>query len=206
MEYVEKTYRIKDLNNNTWDDFENFFQKYNGAQGGCWCVYYHRTKPTPGETQEERKKNNHDFKKQLVDEGKSRSVLIYHGDQVVASCQYGTRDELPRIEMTRRYKDLDPEYKLQKTWRITCFFVDSAYRNRGLATMALKYALSRIAQNDGGIVEAYPITKRNAAENWFGTVDMFTAEGFEVISDFGKSNVLVRKYVPPSRGRELPLA
>lgn len=198
MDSVEKRYRIEDLNQTTWDDFEKFFLKYNGVQAGCWCAYYHRSRPTPGKTSEEKFKSNHDYKKRLVEEGKSRSILIYLGEEVIASCQYGTREELPRIEMTRRYKDLEQDYKLENIWRITCFFVDVAHRNKGLATMALKYALARIAQEGGGIVEAYPITKKDAVENWFGTVNMYTGEGFEIISNFGKSNVLVRKYVPPS--------
>lgn len=199
MSIIESEYRVEDLSLKTWPDFEKFFSKYNGVQGGCWCVYYHRTGSTPGKTLEERANNNHEYKKMLMKDGKSRAILIYYGDEVVASCQYGTKSELPRIDYTRRYKNLQIESPQERMWRITCFFVDVPHRHKGLATMALKSALGRIAEEGGGIVEAYPVTHKKTVEVWFGSLKMFTDEGFEVVSEFGRSNVLVRKHLPGAK-------
>src|SRR5207245_9614656 len=32
-------YEVKELNSTTWPDFEKFFAKQNGVQGGCWCTF-----------------------------------------------------------------------------------------------------------------------------------------------------------------------
>jgi hypothetical protein len=47
-------------------------------------------------------------------------------------------------------------------WRITCFFVDSAYRERGVAAATLRGALAEIARLGGGVVESSPETSRAA--------------------------------------------
>ncbi len=194
-------YTVGDLDPRSWPEFEELFKKYNGVQNSCWCVYYHKEtrkgKQSSRVKKEERPLFNYNLKKKLVEEGKSRSVLIFDGKKVVASCQYGTFEELPRIENAPRYAS----YKLKnvegKRWRITCFFVDTSHRHKGLAKMALDGALERIARDGGGLVEAYPVTKKNTVEVWFGSVGMFLERRFEIVSDFGRSNVLVRKIVKP---------
>jgi GNAT superfamily N-acetyltransferase len=138
------------------------------------------------------------LKKKLVEEGLSRSVLVYMGGRVVASCQYGTFEELPRIENATRYSNLMLENVSEKKWRITCFFVDTSHRHKGLAKLALDGVLERIARLGGGIVEAYPVKRTGTVETWFGSINMFVEKGFQVVADFGKSNVLVRKNIDPN--------
>lgn len=41
-------------------------------------------------------------------------------------------------------------------YRLTCIFVDKAYRKRGVAAAALQGALDLIADAGGGVVEGYP--------------------------------------------------
>lgn len=185
----------RDLDATTWPDFERFFSRYDGVQDGCWCMYYHRTGETPGKTRDERVRKNHDDKKSMVMANKSRAVLIYHGNEVVASCQYGTREELPRIDNGRYYKALGLSRPVERFWRITCFFVDKSYRRRGITRLALKEVLSRIRELGGGIVEAYPVTDFRTVTVWFGTVNTFRSQGFEFISELGKSRVVMRKLV-----------
>jgi GNAT superfamily N-acetyltransferase len=111
----------------------------------------------------------------------------------VGWCQYGPREELPRIDGGRKYRKLplaDPRGKL---WRITCFFVDNDFRRKGVARVALRAALASIRREGGGTVEAYPATHGRAVGIWFGTVAMFRAEGFMKVADYCRSNVLVRR-------------
>lgn len=190
-------YTIGDLDQDSWPLFEELFKKYNGVQNSCWCVYYHRDTTLQRARRKGTIESNHDLKKRLVVEGNSRSVLVYKGDKVVASCQYGTFQELPRVDNFERYSNLNLEKRTEKLWRITCFFVDKPHRHRGLAKIALDAVLDRVAKNGGGVVEAYPVTKKNTFEIWFGTLNMFLERGFEVVSDFGKSNALVRKTIEP---------
>lgn len=186
---------FRDLSPETWNDFERFFAKYNGVQAGCWCIFYHRTGTTPGKTWAEKRENNHRDKKEMVMSGQSRSVLMYSGDEVIGSCQYGTKEELPRPEAGRIYKKLPPVSDKTALWRITCFFVDKEYRRRGAAKALLSEALKRIKESGGGLVEAYPVTHSRAVPVWFGTLSMYERLGFKVVSELGRSNVLVRKNI-----------
>ena len=142
----------------------------------------------------------------LVNEGRSHGIIVYSDGTPVGWCQYGIREELPRLDNSRTYLRLGPnDGKKRKLWRVTCFFVDRDFRGRGVASFALKAALSAIRKRGGGIVEAYPLeslkdvprktAKGKASFMWSGTVDMFKKAGFKVIAPLGKSRRLVRKSV-----------
>jgi len=95
----------------------------------------------------------------LVEEGRSRSLLIFAGRKVVASCQYGTFEELPRIENAPRYADNKLKMGEERGGESHAFrrhFTQA----QGSSKMALDGALDRIARGGGGLVEAYPVTKK----------------------------------------------
>lgn len=158
-------------------------------------MYYHRKHQTPGSSFAEKAENNHNEKKELVWNNKSRGVLIYTGGNPIGWGQFGTREELPRIDNGRIYKKLEAPPGDKALWRITCFFVDRNHRRRSVATLALKEILKRIETHGGGIVEAYPVTTFKTFSTWFGTVSMFEKQGFKIVSELGKSNVLMRKII-----------
>lgn len=191
----EFNFTVRDLEKETWPDFERFFAKYNGVQAGCWCMYYHRSGQTPGKTIEERMERNHEDKKNLVLSNQSRGILIYSGNDVIASCQYGTRKELPRIDNGRNYRNLNIARPEDNFWRITCFFVDKKFRKKGITGLALRAVLSRIQELGGGVVEAYPVTNFRTVAVWFGSVSTFASEGFEIVGQLGKSNVVMQRFI-----------
>ena len=84
--------------------------------------------------------------------GPSHAALVFDGDVAVGWCQFGSPDELKNIKHRKEYEaELDslPDY------RLTCFFVDTRYRRRGVSALALQGALDLIAKAGGGVVEAY---------------------------------------------------
>jgi GNAT superfamily N-acetyltransferase len=190
-------YTVRELSADTYPDFEKLALK----QGGCWCMHYQREKPVRGVRGEEWKKINRRDKKALVKKGKSHAILVYLGAIPVGWCQYGLREELPRIDAGRGYKKLNPQYEDRKLWRVTCFFVDRAYRGRGVSKFALKAALESIKKQGGGIVESYPVVSKKMAAvpewRWFGTPGMFEREGFKQDGPLGTTWVLMRKTVLP---------
>ena len=189
MEYI-----ARELNTDAYPDFEKLAMK----QGGCWCMYYQREKPIHARREEYKKVNRRD-KKALVKQEKSHAILVYSDDTPVGWCQYGSREELPRIDSGRGYKKIGPPKTDKKLWRITCFFVDRAFRSRGVSKFALNAALESIRKQGGGIVEAYPVVSKKmkavAEWRWFGTPGMFEREGFKRIGPLGTSWVLMRKTV-----------
>jgi len=191
-------YTTRELSVRTLPDFESLAVK----QGQCWCMFYQRPKPIGRElSSEERRKVNRKDKALLVRQGRSHAILVYEGKTAVGWCQYGTQDELPRIDAKIGYRKVRPPPGSTKLWRITCFFVDRHHRGRGVARIALNAALESIKKRGGGIVEAYPVVSSKMAAvpewRWFGTPSMFRNEGFEQVAPLGASGVLMRKTIGP---------
>ena len=164
-------------------------------------MYYQRAKPVRGVHGQDLKKVNERDKKALVKDGRSHAILVYSGETPVGWCQYGLREELPRIDAGRGYKKIGPPKTDAKLWRITCFFTERAFRGRGVSKFALKMALQSIRKQGGGIVEAYPVVSKKMAAvaewRWFGTPIMFEREGFKQVGPLGTSWTLMRKTVSP---------
>lgn len=197
MKAEDRGYSTRELSPRTWADFERLFERP-GEWAGCWCVYYHRPRPLPKKereslTREERIAKNRQDHRELVAKGRSHGILVYLKGEPVGWCQYGPREELPRIDAGTSYRRLALKDGGRRLWRISCFCVDRKHRKSGVAAMALKAALESIREKGGGLVEAYPVTSSGALAAWFGTVSMFEREGFEVVAPLGRSNVLMRK-------------
>lgn len=184
-----------------WGDFERFFGRYGGVQAGCWCMFYHRDGPNGPLDDPARHESNRRDHRELLSRGRAHGILVYRNREPIGWCQFGRREELPRIEHGRKYRALAPRLGEAAAWRITCFFVDRPYRRSGVAGFALHAALQAIERRGGGIVEAYPTTRRGAVATWFGTRAMFEREGFRVVRPFGESHVLVRRRLAP-KGRK----
>ncbi len=191
-------FTTKELSRKTFPDFENLAMK----QGECWCIYYQRERPLGRSVPDEEKGAvNRRDKEKLVEKGKAHAVLVFDGPEPAGWCQYGTKEELPRIDRGREYRKVSERVE-GKLWRITCFFVAREFRGRGVAKAGLKGALESIAKKGGGVVEAYPVTSKKMAAvpewTWFGVPSMFEDEGFRRVVPLGMSRVLMRKKVAPA--------
>jgi len=193
------SYTTRELSVTTWRDFEALFGAYGGVQDGCWCMYYHRARPNRGQPDATRHAQNRNDHRRLVERAEAHGVLVYFGGRAVGWCQFGRTSQLPRIDAGVKYRALGPAREPPPDWRITCFFVDRAFRRVGVATAALNAALKAISQRGGGVVEAYPSTNPRAVATWFGSVSMFAHQGFTTVAPFGRSNRLMRRTVEPSR-------
>lgn len=197
---VAPGYSTKELTRETLQDFERLFETH-PAPGAysCWCMYNHRPRPLPEskklDSRMESAARNRRKKRELVESGCSHGILVYAKGEPVGWCQYGPKDELPRIDNIRSYRRLVTEGGMNKVWRITCFVVDKKHRKRGLAGVALKAALDAIRKKGGGYVEAYPIIRWGAYSEYRGTVSIFQKEGFKIVAPLGKSNVLMRRAI-----------
>ena len=140
---------VKPLNASNWPNFAALAERHNGVFGGCWCTYFHLHPDPP----ERHTLGNREFKKQLVEAGLSHAALVFDGEEAVAWAQFGPPQELPNIHHRKQW---EAESEERPDYRITCLFVDRRYRRRNLAAVAVRGALALIAQQGGGLVEAYP--------------------------------------------------
>jgi GNAT superfamily N-acetyltransferase len=196
------TFQTRELSTDTWSDFERLFSQ-GGGWDHCQCMHFHRPHALPKAkhlpTRAERCVRNREEKKALVDRGRAHGILVYVAGEPVGWCQYGPREELPRIDSSRKYQSIVVDDGETPLWRITCFVVHKGNRRRGVATAALAAALEAIKTRGGGLVEAFPLATltRGSFGNMstHGTVSMFRKHGFEVVAPFGGTNVLMRRVV-----------
>jgi len=192
-------YSTKQLSKGTWRDFERLFETH-PAPGAypCWCMHCHWRGPeakNKGDSRAKLIERNRRDKKTLVKQGQSHGILVYAHGEPVGWCQYGPSQELPRIDNNPRYRKFAHGNGNERLWRITCFVVHKNFRCRGVAHIGLKAALAAIQNEGGGLVEAYPIKRWGAYQEWRGTVSMFEKEGFQIVAPLGKSNVLMRRTI-----------
>ena len=201
----EPGYTTKELSIETWPDFVRLFSQGSGWDF-CQCMHFHRPRRLPREqwltTRAARGTRNRRQKRALLEKGCARGILVYAKGEPVGWCQYGPREELPRIDNQRVYQGLAPESS-ERLWRITCFAVLKPYRRRGVASSALRAALESIRREGGGLVEAYPITqwlsRAFGNESTHGTESMFVKAGFKPVTPLGStrfsSRVLMRRTI-----------
>ncbi len=191
-------YTTRELSARTFPDFATLAVQ----QGECWCIFYQRPRPVGrGLSAEQRSALNRKDKEALVRESRAHAILVYDGKSPIGWCQYGKREELPRIDARRTYREATVPDQTETLWRITCFFVAKGHRGKGVAKFALHAALASIRRQGGGTVEAFPVVSEKMAAvpewRWFGTLGMFRREGFKTIAPLGTSGVLVRKTISP---------
>lgn len=151
-------------------------------------------------TRAERAVRNHQQKAKLVEKGRAHGILLYANGEPVGWCQYGPREELPRVDNGQKYRRLALEDGTERLWRITCFVVDKKYRRKGVASAALEVALEAIRKKGGGVVEAYPVSKTDQGSNYIysGTVTMFEKAGFKTVAPLGEgrtTTVVMRRTI-----------
>ncbi|MDO8286290.1 MAG: GNAT family N-acetyltransferase [Rhodoferax sp.] len=183
------------LSPSTWPDFAALVERHNGVWGGCWCMEFHPEG-------KERGAHRRAQKEQRVRQGTAHAALVYaDAATCVGWCQFGPPEELPRIKHLRVYSEV---IAAPPQWRITCFFVDKAYRGQGVSSAALSGALEQIALQGGGVVESYPedVTDRkvSAAFLYNSRLSMFERQGFERVRRIGKSHWVVAKVVQAITG------
>jgi GNAT superfamily N-acetyltransferase len=203
-------FAIRPLDTGTWDAFARLCEKYNGCGfGGCWCTWFHLAvhgvqgaAARSAEQGSGADESGRILKERLVREGKAHAALVFDGEEAVGWCEFGSPAELPGIAHKREYEAglvSWPDY------RLTCFFVDRAYRRKGVAAAALDGAVDLIAAAGGGLVEGYPQDtagkKISSSFLYNGTRTMFEKAGFDYERPKGKNHCVMRKVVPATLGQ-----
>lgn len=189
----QPTYTVLPLDASTWDVFAELVERNNGVFGGCWCMGYHPEGCWSG-------RDNRTTKQERVRSGDAHAAVVIDGDGLAQGwCQYGSPQELSRIKHRREY---DKDAPALPDWRITCFYVDTKHRRRGVARAALEGALDQIAAAGGGLVEAIPeVTAGREAPGRFlfsATVELFEQYGFQRVRQVGKHAWIVSTAIDPA--------
>ena len=174
----------KPLTPDRWADFEAVM----GPRGGCfdcWCTYF-RLSPSDRKAYDGagKKAYMHD----RVNAGSAPPGLIgYLDESPVAWVQVGPRADVPNWNSPRTVsRPLDDEDAADPAvWAISCFFIVSAQRGKGLTHRMLDAAIRLARDHGASAVEACPIdrTKQSKAVSLYvGSTRIFTAAGFEEVA------------------------
>lgn len=190
---------VRPLAPDDWPVIEKLFGD-NGACGGCWCMTWRV--PRGGKLWEQNKgePNRRAFRK-LIREGKIFGCLAFCAEVPIGWCCVGPRADFPRLQSI---KALQTEWD-SDTWSVTCFYIKSAWRGRGVAGKLLKAAVRLSKAHGARRLEGYPVKtygagKIPAAFAWTGIPRLFECQKFVAISppnasrdvyarDFRKSSV-----------------
>lgn len=141
-------------------------------------MFYHRT----GTFDSLAYDKNRASKLRLVKGGGAHGALVYCGRDPIGWCQFGPREELPRVDRKKGYVPTSPD-----AWRITCLFIERRHRRTGFAELAVRESVRAMKRLGVGRVEAYPVEgKLSASFLWSGTPELFEGAGFAKVGPLGK--------------------
>jgi GNAT superfamily N-acetyltransferase len=184
--------RIVPLTPERAQDMLTFFDRDafmdNPIWADCYCIY-----PEFGGSQEEWRRRtaeeNRAEKAERASQGRSRGLLAYAGDRVIAWCHAAPRRMLPMFDRQPRFASDD----VDTVGSIVCFVVSAPYRGQGIARELLDAACDALRDEGMAVAEAYPLKDpQSAARAHLGTVRMYRAAGFTEHRD-AATTVVMRK-------------
>lgn len=154
----------------TFPDFERFFAEVHGC--ACTLYFFGRHLTVMPGTAEERAgtlgrpdRSTKHFPRQelrrarqaaavkdLVRKHQARGILVYADGDPVGWCHYGRVDELP-VPSEESNPDKVYAHHDDTDWVINCFVTRMDHRKQGVATRALKAAITAIKKHGGGWIE-----------------------------------------------------
>jgi GNAT superfamily N-acetyltransferase len=176
-----------------WDDMQRLFGP-RGACGGCWCMWWRLKR---SEFDRQKGEGNRAALQAIVESGQVLGLLAYDGERAVGWCALGPREQFPVLERSRVLKPVDDT----PVWSAVCFYVDPAYRQRGLSLALLKGAIDHVHAHGGRVIEGYPVEPRKervpAVFVFTGLASTFRRAGFVEVARRSDTRPIMR-YVLPS--------
>jgi GNAT superfamily N-acetyltransferase len=130
--------------------------------------------------------------KSLVTAGIVPGILAYDNDKPVGWCSVAPREDFPVLENSRVMKRIDDK----PVWSIVCFFINKEYRKKGLSVELLNAAKNYVKNNDGKIIEGYPVEPKKGKTAdvfvWTGLASAFRKAGFKEIIRRSETRPIMR--------------
>ncbi|MFC9354834.1 GNAT family N-acetyltransferase [Arthrobacter sp. NPDC057013] len=180
-----------------WPAVEQLFG-IRGEPSRCWCRFFALPGASFAATPAA------DRKAQLKDKfdggGPAPGVLANRSGSVVGWCAVEPRQCYPRILRSQVFKAAGPPVTDGgggSVWSVSCFVVAPGHRRSGVAAALLAAAVGHASANGAAVVEGYPVDpaqrpKAGPADLYQGTLGLFLAAGFEVVSDAVPGRAVVR--------------
>jgi predicted GNAT family acetyltransferase len=171
--------RVRPLRRNDFGVIETLFGA-RGACGGCWCMVW-RSEFGGKRWRESLGEPNRLAFERLVSSGSVHGVLAFDGKEPVGWCSIGPRGDFPGLARSRV---LQTDWS-ETTWSVTCFFIPTRHRGKGVATAMLEAAVELAKTRGATAIEGYPQKMLASGAPlpgpfaWTGVPALFEHCGFE---------------------------
>ncbi|MET4136801.1 GNAT family N-acetyltransferase [Pseudarthrobacter sp. PvP090] len=193
-----------------WPDVERLFG-VRGEPSRCWCRFFALTGPEwSASTPEQRKVQ---LRAKFDGGSPAPGVLAFRGGTPVGWCAVEPRGCYPRILRSKVLTTAAPgavrDPGGQQLWSVSCFVVSPGQRRTGVARALLAAAVEHAFAHGATVVEGYPVDpaqrpKAGPADLYHGTLGLFLAAGFEVVSDAVPGRAVVRLTAPQQGTATVP--
>jgi predicted GNAT family acetyltransferase len=163
-----------------WADVEDLFGPEKGANSGCWCMWPRLLASDFKVMTKEKRKRAF---KSCVANGPVPGLLLYEKGKAIGWVAVSPRAEVIRFEKAKT-SELEPEKDPRKHYAITCFYVRTGHRKRGLMTDLAKAAIDYARKKKALAIDVCPIETDKPlmwGEGFVGIVSVFRELGFKEV-------------------------
>jgi GNAT superfamily N-acetyltransferase len=184
---------IVPLTADLWPQFEDLFGKQ-GACYGCRCTHY---RLPPAVRRENDRVRNKEFIKARIEAGPPPGLLAIEDDVATGWMQIGPRSDVPEWNKANRVTTpLEPaEAGDPAVWAISCFFIRSSARRKGLTHRLVEAGVEFARENGARLVEACPMTESKDSRSvglYVGSTRVFEKAGFSPVAERKPGRPLMR--------------
>ncbi len=170
---------IRPLTPEKWPAFEDLFGKQ-GACYGCWCTHF---RLSPAARRENDRLRNKQHIRKRIEDGPPPGLLAFDGEEAVGWMQIGPRHDVPEFNNAGRGSaPIDASDAADPAvWVISCFFLRSRARGKGLTHTMVEEGLRFARQGGARWVEACPMDQSKSARSiglFVGSTRVFEKAGF----------------------------
>jgi len=185
---------IHPLTADRWPDLEDLFGPQRGANSGCWCMWPRVAGVAFKAMDREHRK--HAFHA-IVAAGPPPGLLADDGDRAVGWCAVGPRVSLARFQSakTSRLVDEPGGTEMSRIYAISCFFIRTGYRKRGLTSRLAREAIEFARAKGAAAIDVCAIEPQKPltwGEGFVGIASVFASLGFQEIARRSPRRPLMR--------------
>jgi len=182
---------VHPLTPSRWADVEDLFGPEKGANSGCWCMW---PRVTSSEFRGMDKAKRKAAFRSCVAKGPVPGLLLYEDGKAIGWVAVSPRDEVVRFARAKT-SELEPELNPAKHYAITCFYVRTGHRKRGLMTDLAKAAIDYAHKKKAAALDVCPIDTDKPlmwGEGFVGIVSVFEKLGFKEVARRSPRRPLMR--------------
>lgn len=174
-------FTVHPLTPSRWADVEDLFGPEKGANSGCWCMWPRLTASDFEAMGKEKRKRAF---RSCVEKGPVPGLLLYENGIAVGWVAVSPRADVIRFEKAKA-SELELGKNPKKHYAITCFYVRTGHRKRGLMSDLAKAAIDYARKKKATAIDVCPIESDRPlmwGEGFVGVVSVFRELGFEEVA------------------------